>query len=62
VAPTDSRTLRQRRADEPPQALHEADDMLTVEPPCHPFERIKVTRDRTEALHFLVCRQRIALG
>jgi hypothetical protein len=34
------------------------DDMIIVEPPCHPFEPIKVIEDWTEPLHCLVCGQR----
>lgn len=50
------------KADEPRSALHETGDMITVEPPCHPFEPIKVDGAWTEPLHCLVCGQPFALA
>lgn len=38
-----------------PEALHEPDDMVIVEPPCHPNEPIKVPEQSTERVHCLVC-------
>ena len=34
------------------------DDMMMVEPPCHPFEPLKVAEDWDEPLHCLMCGQR----
>ena len=38
-----------------PEPLHEPDDMVIVEPPCHPNEPIKVPEAAAERLHCLVC-------
>jgi len=38
-----------------PQPLVESDDMLVVEPPCHPDEPIKIPEDWAAELHCLVC-------
>jgi hypothetical protein len=43
---------------EPPSALHEINDMVIVEPPCHPWEPIKVPSDADSLFHCLVCGQR----
>jgi len=39
----------------PPAPLFETDDMIAVEPPCHPEEPIKVSEEWDEELHCLVC-------
>lgn len=39
----------------PPTPLFEADDMMAVEPPCHPEEPIKIHEDWLQELHCLVC-------
>ncbi len=33
------------------------DDMVMVEPPCHPFEPLKVLEDRLGQIHCLLCGQ-----
>lgn len=38
-----------------PEPLTEADDMIIVEPPCHPNERVKVPDAATNRVHCLVC-------
>jgi hypothetical protein len=39
----------------PPLALHEPDDMVVVQSPCHEWEPVKVFDDWDQALHCLVC-------
>ena len=39
----------------PPDPLVEPDDMVIVEPPCHPSEPIKVPEDSLRRIHCLVC-------
>ncbi len=36
---------------EPPEPLHEPDDMVIVEPPCHPSEPLKVPEGATGHVH-----------
>lgn len=38
----------------------EPDDMVIVEPPCHPNEPIKVPEEATHAVHCLICGERFA--
>jgi hypothetical protein len=38
-----------------PDVLHEPDDMVIVEPPCHPAEPLKVPEGATARLHCLIC-------
>lgn len=38
-----------------PEVLHEPDDMVIVEPPCHPQEPVKVPDDVQPPFHCLVC-------
>ena len=40
---------------EAPDPLVEPDDMVIVEPPCHPNEPIKVPEQATEHVHCLIC-------
>ncbi len=40
---------------EPPAALHEPTDMMIVEPPCHPWEPIKIDESWTSPIHCLLC-------
>lgn len=40
---------------ETPDSLVEPDDMMIVEPPCHPNEPLKVPAGALERLHCLVC-------
>lgn len=56
-------SFRFSRADagEPPSPLHEASDMIKVEPPCHPWEPIKVDEHWGEAIHCLLCGASFAL-
>ncbi|MER6351346.1 hypothetical protein ABT186_05740 [Streptomyces sp. NPDC001634] len=37
---------------EPPS---DPDDMVIVEPPCHPFEPLKILEDRLDRIHCLMC-------
>lgn len=46
---------------EPPPALHEPQDMVLVESPCHPWEPIKVEAAWTDPLHCLVCGAKFAV-
>lgn len=46
--PTSSRT-------EPPDSLYEPDDMMLAEPPCHPWEPIKVPEPHMFSLYCLFC-------
>jgi hypothetical protein len=39
----------------PPPPLSEPNDMAAVEPPCHPFEPIKIRDDWADVVHCLVC-------
>lgn len=43
-----------------PEPLVEPDDMLIVEPPCHPNEPVKVPEFATASLHCLICGSRFA--
>lgn len=40
-----------------PTALHEPNDMIIVQPPCHPWEPVKLPQERADSgpLHCLVC-------
>lgn len=38
-----------------PNVLHEPDDMIIVEPPCHPSEPVKVPEQATGRVHCLIC-------
>lgn len=38
-----------------PNALYEPDDMVVVEPPCHPEEPLKVPEDSASPYHCLLC-------
>lgn len=46
---------------EPPSALQEPEDMEIVEPPCHPWEPMKVIEVWSEPLHCLVCGETFVL-
>ena len=39
----------------PPEPLTEHDDMVIVEPPCHPNEPVKVPETATDRVHCLLC-------
>lgn len=43
-----------------PAALHEPDDMMIVEPPCHPDEPVKVPELSSSAYHCLICGEAFA--
>jgi hypothetical protein len=47
-------------APEPPEALHEPNDMIIVGPPCHPWEPIKVPEDATTRAFCLICGEAFA--
>lgn len=49
-------TLGIESTDPPP----EPDDMVIVEPPCHPNEPIKVPEEVTSSVHCLICGERFA--
>ena len=53
--------LKRSDPPEPPPALHELDDMVIVEAPCHPWEPIKVAADWSEPLSCLICGSRFAI-
>lgn len=40
---------------ETPDALAEPDDMVIIEPPCHPNEPVKVPEENAGQVHCLVC-------
>jgi hypothetical protein len=44
-----------------PDLLIDPDDMLIVEPPCHPFEPLKIAEDWIEPLHCLMCGARFRI-
>jgi DNA-directed RNA polymerase subunit RPC12/RpoP len=44
-----------------PDLLVDPDDMVIVEPPCHPFEPLKVLDDWSEPLHCLMCGSRFRI-
>ena len=44
-----------------PDALHEPADMVLVEPPCHPWEPIKVLSEWTQPLHCILCGELFAI-
>ncbi|MAT06888.1 MAG: hypothetical protein CL424_17780 [Acidimicrobiaceae bacterium] len=46
----------------PPDSLHEPSDMVVTEPPCHPWEPIKVDEAWTDPVHCLFCGERFGLG
>jgi hypothetical protein len=45
---------------EPPSALHEPDDMLTVASPCHPWEPVKIPEEAALQVHCLICGEQFA--
>lgn len=44
-----------------PDLLVDPDDMVIVEPPCHPFEPLKIADDWTEPLYCLMCGSRFRI-
>lgn len=46
---------------EPPSALQEPADMVAVQPPCHPWEPIKIAEDWPGPVHCLICGRRFAI-
>lgn len=50
-----TRTGRYSSESPTPEPLHEPDDMVIVEPPCHPNEPVKVPDDATGRVFCLVC-------
>lgn len=46
---------------ESPEPPYEPDDMVIVEPPCHPNEPLKVPETATGGVHCLVCGARFAV-
>lgn len=50
-----TRTGRYSSETPTPEPLHEPNDMVIVEPPCHPSEPVKVPEDATGRVHCLVC-------
>ncbi|WP_146073741.1 hypothetical protein [Amycolatopsis sp. CA-126428] len=44
-----------------PDLLVDPDDMLMVEPPCHPFEPLKVDESWRDPIHCLVCGERFVV-
>jgi hypothetical protein len=47
---------------ETPLPLHEPADMMTIEPPCHPWEPFKIDESWTETLHCLLCGAAFAIN
>lgn len=45
---------------EPPDPLVEPDDMQGVQPPCHPWEPVKLDEDMGDSAYCLVCGARFA--
>ncbi len=45
-----------------PTELHEPSDMVIVEPPCHPYEPLKVDESWTGPLHCLLCGAQFSIG
>lgn len=47
-----------------PTPLHEPNDMLIIEPPCHPWEPVKVQQERADSgpLYCLVCGETYTAG
>jgi hypothetical protein len=50
-------TYKRGRSDEPepPEALHEPNDMVILTPPCHSWEPLKVPEEATTRVHCLIC-------
>lgn len=46
---------------EVPDLLIDPDDMIIVEPPCHPFEPLKISENWSEPLHCLMCGSRFRI-
>ncbi len=46
---------------EPPEPLHEPDDMVIAEPPCHPNEPVKVPEGSLAWVHCLICGSEFAV-
>ena len=46
---------------EVPDTLVDPDDMIMIEPPCHPFEPLKVSEEWSDPLHCLVCGSRFRI-
>jgi len=46
----------------PPAPLFEPNDMVAVEPPCHPEEPIKVIEDSADPIHCLICGKSFLVG
>ena len=53
--------VEQARRPTPPPPLIEQDDMVAVEPPCHPYEPVKVQTDWSSPIHCLVCGSRFVI-
>ncbi len=55
-------TFKPGRNEEPtPDSLHETNDMMLVQPPCHPWEPIKVPEERVGPIYCLQCGQPFAV-
>lgn len=46
---------------EPPEALHEPNDMITLAPPCHPWEPVKLPAKATVRVYCLICGKPFAI-
>lgn len=53
--------VKQGSAPPPPSALHEPNDMVTVQSPCHPWEPVKILESWEAPLHCLLCGERFAV-
>lgn len=55
-------TYKPGRNDEPtPASLTEPNDMLIIQPPCHPWEPLKIPNDHLGPVHCLICGQQFAV-
>jgi endogenous inhibitor of DNA gyrase (YacG/DUF329 family) len=45
---------------EPPTPLHEPDDMVVVQSPCHPWEPVKIDENWHDPLRCIVCGEKFA--
>lgn len=49
------RSFKINTSHQAPTPLIDPDDMIIVEPPCHPFEPLKIAENWTENLHCMMC-------
>lgn len=54
-------TVESDRAPGPPAAIHEPNDLVIVQSPCHPWEPVKIPDDWNDTLHCLICGAEFAI-